>query len=143
MNGPEHLRIGHAERDAVAAALHEHFAQGRLTRDELDERLDTTLAAKTVGDLRQITADLPDSPPVGGFPHRPAGHAPQRRDPRGWRRRPFPPMLRVLAVGLLVTALLGGLKAVGIFLLLWAVMFLLQRAHLWHHGDRRQRPARR
>ncbi|MEV5748804.1 DUF1707 domain-containing protein [Actinoallomurus sp. NPDC052308] len=56
------LRIGDAERDAVASALHEHFAQGRLDREELDERLSATLAAKTVGDLRQVARDLPASP---------------------------------------------------------------------------------
>src|SRR5690348_6779563 len=55
------LRIGDAERDAVAAALHEHYAQGRLDREELDERLSAALSAKTVGDLRQVTRDLPPS----------------------------------------------------------------------------------
>lgn len=55
------LRVGDAERDEVASALHEHFAQGRLTREELDERLSTALSAKTVGDLREVTRDLPGS----------------------------------------------------------------------------------
>lgn len=55
------LRIGDAERDAVTSALHEHFAQGRLDRDELEERLNATLSAKTFGDLEAITADLPGS----------------------------------------------------------------------------------
>ncbi|MGP3956413.1 DUF1707 SHOCT-like domain-containing protein [Nonomuraea sp. 3N208] len=53
------LRIGDAEREQTMAALREHFAQGRLTHEELDERLDRTLSAKTGGDLAQITADLP------------------------------------------------------------------------------------
>ncbi|GAB3967461.1 hypothetical protein GCM10029978_034810 [Actinoallomurus acanthiterrae] len=56
------LRVGDAERDEVASALHEHFAQGRLTREELDERLSAALSAKTVGDLREVTRDLPVSP---------------------------------------------------------------------------------
>jgi hypothetical protein len=43
----EQLRVGDAERDEVTTALHEHFAQGRLTRDELDERLTATLSART------------------------------------------------------------------------------------------------
>ncbi|GAA0326076.1 DUF1707 domain-containing protein [Actinoallomurus spadix] len=79
MNGE--LRIGDAERDAVASALHEHFAQGRLDREELDERLSAALAAKTVGDLRQVTRDLPASPdPVA--PVAEAGRAPRSR--RRW-----------------------------------------------------------
>lgn len=56
------LRVGDAERDAVASALHEHFAQGRLDREELDERLSAALAAKTVGDLREVIRDLPATP---------------------------------------------------------------------------------
>jgi hypothetical protein len=58
----ERLRVGDAERDEVVSALHEHFAQGRLTRDELDERLTTALLARTVGDLAKVTSDLPAPP---------------------------------------------------------------------------------
>jgi hypothetical protein len=53
------LRIGDRERDTVAAALSEHFALGRLTREEFDERLDGATRAKTAGDLRLLVADLP------------------------------------------------------------------------------------
>ncbi|MFC5183392.1 DUF1707 SHOCT-like domain-containing protein [Actinomadura harenae] len=59
-SGPEALRVGDAERDAVALALHEHFAAGRLDRAELDERLGAALAAKTLGDLRAVVRDLPE-----------------------------------------------------------------------------------
>ncbi|MGI5288519.1 DUF1707 SHOCT-like domain-containing protein [Nonomuraea polychroma] len=58
------LRIGDAEREQTMAALREHFAQGRLTHEELDERLDRTLAAKTGRDLTQVTADLPGHQPT-------------------------------------------------------------------------------
>ncbi|MEW2359841.1 DUF1707 domain-containing protein [Spirillospora sp. NPDC029432] len=59
MTRTDEMRIGDAERDAVTTALHEHFAAGRLDREELDERLGATLAAKTHGDLRAIVRDLP------------------------------------------------------------------------------------
>ncbi|MER7501750.1 DUF1707 domain-containing protein [Nonomuraea pusilla] len=62
------LRIGDAEREQTMAALREHFAQGRLTHEELDERLDRTLAAKTVRDLAEVTGDLPGSPRAGQGP---------------------------------------------------------------------------
>lgn len=52
------LRVGHAERDAVAAILQEAAADGRLGMDELDERLDAALRAKTYGDLEPLVADL-------------------------------------------------------------------------------------
>jgi Flp pilus assembly protein TadB len=53
------LRIGDAERTQVTEALQQHYAEGRLDSDELEERLDATLAAKTQADLREITKDLP------------------------------------------------------------------------------------
>jgi hypothetical protein len=59
--GPQALRIGDAERDAAAADLGEHYAAGRLTLDELNERLDAIFAAKTFGQLSKVMADLPGS----------------------------------------------------------------------------------
>jgi hypothetical protein len=53
------LRIGDAERDAVAADLGEHYTAGRLALDELHERLAAAFAAKTYGQLVQVVADLP------------------------------------------------------------------------------------
>jgi DNA-binding MarR family transcriptional regulator len=53
-------RAGDADRNAAAAALGEHFAQGRLTLDELNARLDATLTATTHGELSQAARDLPD-----------------------------------------------------------------------------------
>jgi hypothetical protein len=54
-----HVRIGDADRDATAAALGEHFAQGRLTLDELHARLGATLTATTYGELCRAIWDLP------------------------------------------------------------------------------------
>ncbi|MFB9838987.1 DUF1707 SHOCT-like domain-containing protein, partial [Actinoallomurus acaciae] len=70
----EQLRVGDAERDEVTTALHEHFAQGRLTREELDERLTAALSARTVGDLRAITRDLPG--PLAATDGGPRGRGP-------------------------------------------------------------------
>jgi hypothetical protein len=53
------LRIGDAEREATAAELREHFAHGRLSLEEFNQRLDAVFAAKTQGDLSRITRDLP------------------------------------------------------------------------------------
>jgi hypothetical protein len=54
------VRAGDADREAAAAALGEHFAQGRLTLDELITRLDATLTATTYGELAETARDLPD-----------------------------------------------------------------------------------
>lgn len=53
------LRIGDTERDAVAAELREHYAHGRLTLEEFNQRLDAAFAAKTQRDLSRLTSDLP------------------------------------------------------------------------------------
>jgi hypothetical protein len=57
------LRAGDADRDAAAATLGEHFAQGTLTLDELHARLEATLTATMHGELSQVTRDLPDLGP--------------------------------------------------------------------------------
>ena len=59
------MRIGDRERDAVAAELREHFAHGRLTKDEFDHRIDAVFAAKTQAQLTQLIADLPHARPGG------------------------------------------------------------------------------
>jgi uncharacterized protein DUF1707 len=61
------VRVGDADREAVAAQLREHFADGRLTHDELNERLDQTFAARTKADLNTVVRDLPHTaqPPAG------------------------------------------------------------------------------
>ena len=53
------IRASDADRDRTAAALREHMAEGRLTNEEFDERLDKVYAAKTLGDLDGLMADLP------------------------------------------------------------------------------------
>jgi hypothetical protein len=59
------VRVGDADREATAAQLREHFADGRLTLDELNERLDQTFAAKTKADLNTVMRDLPHAVPTG------------------------------------------------------------------------------
>lgn len=54
------MRASDSDRDRVAESLREHCAQGRITMDELQERLEAVYAARTVGDLQQVTADLPE-----------------------------------------------------------------------------------
>lgn len=52
------IRIGHAERDRAVETLREAAGDGRLTLDELDERISGALAARTRGDLAPLLADL-------------------------------------------------------------------------------------
>ena len=54
-----HLRAADADRAAVAEVLGTHMSAGRLTVAEFDERLSRAYAAKTYGELDELTADLP------------------------------------------------------------------------------------
>jgi Domain of unknown function (DUF1707) len=70
---PADIRAADEDRERVATALRTHCEAGRLTIDELEERLAAAYAAKTLGDLDPLMADLP------ALPTRPAvtaaGHA--------------------------------------------------------------------
>ena len=56
------LRISHADREQVLQHLQDAMAQGMLTADELAERSDRALNAKTRGEIEPLTADLPNAP---------------------------------------------------------------------------------
>lgn len=53
------IRASDADRDRTAALLREHHAAGRLDAEEFAERLDQAYAAKTLGELDELLADLP------------------------------------------------------------------------------------
>jgi hypothetical protein len=54
-----HLRAGDADRDAILTQLSEHFGAGRLTGEELGERCEQALSARTMGELDELVSDLP------------------------------------------------------------------------------------
>ena len=57
-------RIGDAERDRAVDALQVHMAEGRLDREEFDERLSRALTARTSADLQPLFDDLPEPRPA-------------------------------------------------------------------------------
>jgi hypothetical protein len=131
----DRIRVSDADREAVTARLRDHFAEGRLTTAELDERVSAALNAKTFGELRSLTADLPGPAPVpprtAARPH--GGGAPWDRPPWGgppwggppWRRRRHPPVLLFLLLALLVTVAAGGGWVLFAFLRLMLVFWLV------------------
>lgn len=61
------MRAADTDRDRAAEMLRTAAAEGRITFEELDERVSQVYAAKTFGDLRAVTHDLPGpgvTPPV-------------------------------------------------------------------------------
>lgn len=66
------LRASDADRDRVAEALRHAAGEGRITVDELDERIDRAFAARTHGELAELTADLPQTAHAAAAPVTPA-----------------------------------------------------------------------
>ena len=125
----ETLRAGDRDRDDVAEILREQYAQGRLTMEEYDERGSAAARAKTMGELRALTADLPAA-----------------AEPResAWSRG----RMRWIAVaGVLAAVLvLGGAAFAGHFLLAfptWLIILIIVRhAHGGRHIRREPRTGR-
>src|SRR4051794_41446190 len=63
VSAPLDLRVGDAERDAVAEHLAAHAAAGRRDVAELERRLDAVHAAIVRRDLIEVQADLPFADP--------------------------------------------------------------------------------
>ena len=57
------LRASQAERDDVVERLRVHAAEGRLDFDELEQRVEAALRARTRGDLAALLSDLPGPAP--------------------------------------------------------------------------------
>jgi hypothetical protein len=51
-----------ADRERAVGVLRAAFTEGRLTQDELHERIGRVYASRTYGDLWQLTSDLPSGP---------------------------------------------------------------------------------
>jgi Domain of unknown function (DUF1707) len=109
------LRAGDGDRRQIVAELQRHFVEGRLTSEELSERVDRALAARTFGELKALTTDLPTPRPA------PADHNSQRQD--WWA--PFvsmPGVLLLAALVVLVVTLLVSLPSGGV--VAWPVLIL-------------------
>ncbi len=76
--GPLEVRASDSDRETVVDELRQHHAVGRLTLEELEERVGTAYQARTAGELAQVLSDLPPPPPPAP-PHPTLG---QRLRPR-------------------------------------------------------------
>jgi hypothetical protein len=74
---PLDLRVSDADRERVAERLREAAGEGRLTVEELDERVELAYAARTRADLEVLTDDLPAAG-AGAELARPGARKPRR-----------------------------------------------------------------
>ena len=150
----DRIRTSDADRDRVTARLREHFAEGRLDQDELEERVNDALNARTFGDLRKVMIDLPEPAlapmPAGPGPWPAARSAPYQPSPyryqmSQYRRRRGPRLFPLLLIGVFVAFMASGsgpgavavklaaltaLATVGLFLLLAYI-----GGRLFHRGQ--------
>jgi len=124
----DNIRVSDADRERVSDRLREHFAEGRLTSEELEERITATLSAKTAGDLRAVMADLPDAAPLSAAAS-PPGWQPQWAPRRGGIAVRRPRILPLAIIALIVAIALPGAgwvfaAFVKVVLVIWLVACL-------------------
>jgi class 3 adenylate cyclase len=104
------IRASDADRERVAERLREHYGAGRLSDDDLSERVETAYGVRTLSELEALTADLPS--------------APQPARPR--RRSALETSVRIhLTVYLVVNVMLIGIWAAtggGYFWPIWSIL---------------------
>jgi hypothetical protein len=62
VTGADDLRVSDEQRDRAAQDIREHFAAGRLTDDELSDRVQAVYTARTEQELQKLLSDLPKLP---------------------------------------------------------------------------------
>jgi len=126
MPGDPNLRASDADRERTVSLLREHHAEGRLDMEEFHERLNAAYAAKTLGDLNALLADLPAIDlyrlPSAGLKPAPVGSWAPGRRPDGTVARQAGQLAAWAAVSsilavvwLIVSVVSGG----GIAWLIW------------------------
>ncbi|TDC51458.1 DUF1707 domain-containing protein [Jiangella ureilytica] len=125
---PGAFRVGDAERDAAVSALGEHFAAGRLTKDEFDERSGRAWSARYAGDLDELFTDLPQ-PVAVSAESRPSGR------PAGAARPPWPKLLVMLPLAIMA---IGGLLFLIVVTAPW-LLFIVGMLFLFGGPGRRRR----
>ena len=104
------LLASDADRDRIAERLRAAAAEGRLTSDELEERLETAFSARTEAELKPLVADLP----AAGVSTPPAGRGERRRWDRDHVRA-------YVGVSLMLVAI-WALTGAGYFWPIWPML---------------------
>jgi hypothetical protein len=129
------LRVGNAEREAVAEVLRREHLAGRLDNDEFDERLGRCLAAKTYAELDGLIGDFPVD----------EQQAPRVVARWGWRPWPLPfAFLPPLVAAIVFSHGRAAWLVVPFFVWLVAPPFIWRgfgwRAFGWRTYNRRRSP---
>jgi Domain of unknown function (DUF1707) len=131
MSGYGSLRASDADRDAVVSRLRDAAAEGRLDPEELEERVDAALRARTYGELSRLVADLPGDTAAA----RPRGLARTALIGAG--------VVAAATVAVAVVAIVALLVvAAAAWWMVWVAVWLLccgsRRRASWAYGPRRR-----
>ena len=140
--GYARLRASRADRELAIATLKAAFVQGRLTKDELDERVGRALVPLTYAELAALTSDLPDDLAAARRP-REDGQSMARLQSSAAKAGVF----AGLVVGVAVVAAVGNstnpFQVLAALLLLSPVWLLALAGLLFLHARMEKRAARR
>lgn len=107
------MRSSTADRERAIDVLKAAFAEGRLSREEFEQRAGQAYRSRTYAELGVLTADLPAGP-LGAVPPPPSPYAP----PPPYAAPPYPVAasgrrVNSLAVAALVCSLIPGFPSVA------------------------------
>ena len=139
MTAPVPLRIGDADRDRAVAALGDHYAAGRLTAEEFDDRSSRAWQARTAEDLAPLFADLPGARGVLEPARREQSGPARRRPAFGTGHRPPLVFLPVVVLAVAVVVIVALPWPLLILFWWWALGSLFRFAHWRGSAQRRAR----
>lgn len=138
------IRASDMDREGVVTILRDAHAEGRLTLEEFDERTSAAYAARTWGELADLTADLPVQPVLslrengadgqGGLPGlppvRPEATSPAMR-PRSARRGPDGRLLPALFIWAVIAAAAGSPIIAGVLTVFFIGLLASRLSSRW------------
>ena len=122
--GNASMRASDADRELVRTVLADAYGDGRLTREEYDDRLNTLYGSLTLGELPSLVADLmpSGSPPAVPAPLHPADL--RVRGARKWRRDVEESFAAFLVPSAICTVIWIAVGGGGFFWPLFPMLFL-------------------
>ena len=141
--GYARMRASRADREQAIGTLKAAFVQGRLTKDELDERVGRALVPLTYAELAALTGDLPDGLTAAPRPHGDGPGMTRLQESTAAKAGVFAGMVAGVAV---VAAVGNGgnpLQVLAAVLLLSPVWLLALAGLLYLHARMEKHTARR
>ena len=122
--GHASMRASDADREIVRTMLADAYADGRLTREEYDDRVNTLYGSRTLGEVATLVTDLvpPDGPATAPAPLLPADL--RTRGARKWRKDVEESFAAFLVPSIICTVIWIAVAGRGFFWPAFPMLFL-------------------